>query len=65
MENCVFKTRVTRFARSEDGAITVDWVVLTATIIAMGMAATFWALSNVPGVADQTRDYMVNYDVGG
>ena len=65
MENCVFKTRVARFVKSEDGAITVDWVVLTATIIALGMAAMFFALSNVPGVADRTRDYMVDYDVGG
>jgi len=26
------------FAKSEDGAVTVDWVVLTAAIVGMGMA---------------------------
>jgi len=30
-----FKT----FARDEDGAVTVDWVVLTAAIVGLGIAA--------------------------
>ena len=29
---------VKQFARSEDGAVTVDWVVLTAAIIGLGLA---------------------------
>ncbi|MDJ0637536.1 MAG: hypothetical protein QNJ20_01780 [Paracoccaceae bacterium] len=33
----MFKSLI-EFARSEDGAVTVDWVVLTAAIIGMGMA---------------------------
>ena len=27
------------FLRSEDGAVTVDWVVLTAAVVALGVAA--------------------------
>ncbi len=27
-----------RFARAEDGAVTVDWVVLTAAVIGLGLA---------------------------
>lgn len=27
-----------RFARDEDGAVTVDWVVLTAAIVGLGIA---------------------------
>ncbi len=27
-----------KFLRSEDGAVTVDWVVLTAAIIGLGLA---------------------------
>ena len=30
--------KVKRFCESEDGAVTVDWVVLTAAILAMGTA---------------------------
>jgi len=28
----------TRFAKAEDGAVTVDWVVLTAAIVGLGIA---------------------------
>lgn len=29
---------VNNFARDEDGAVTVDWVVLTAAIVGLGIA---------------------------
>ncbi|MDJ1006958.1 MAG: hypothetical protein QNJ13_03960 [Paracoccaceae bacterium] len=29
---------ITRFLKSEDGAVTVDWVVLTAGIVGLGVA---------------------------
>ena len=61
MENDIYKTRVTRFFQDEDGAITVDWIVLTATLIALGMAAAFYVGANVPGVADKASNYMTNY----
>ncbi len=35
---------VNRFSREEEGAITVDWVVLTAMIIGLG-SALFFAIS--------------------
>ena len=63
MKNRVYKTRVTRFINTENGAITVDWIVLTATLVALGMAAVFYATSSVPDVADNTADYMKNYQV--
>lgn len=28
-----------RFLRAEDGAVTVDWIVLTASVIGLGFAA--------------------------
>ena len=31
-------TRLRQFLRSEDGAVTVDWVVLTAAVIGLGFA---------------------------
>ncbi len=32
------KKLLTRFRRDEDGAVTVDWVVLTAAIVGLGIA---------------------------
>jgi Flp pilus assembly pilin Flp len=31
-------SRLKRFARQESGAVTVDWVVLTAAIVGLGLA---------------------------
>lgn len=32
------RTKFTQFRRSEDGAVTVDWVVLTAAIVGLSVA---------------------------
>lgn len=31
---------LSKFLRSEDGAVTVDWVVLTAAVVGLGAAVT-------------------------
>ncbi|WP_172296461.1 Flp family type IVb pilin [Pseudoruegeria sp. HB172150] len=41
---------IKRFERDEDGAVTVDWVVLTAAIVGLGIAV----LTTVGGA---TADY--------
>ncbi|WP_172296920.1 Flp family type IVb pilin [Pseudoruegeria sp. HB172150] len=41
---------INRFERDEDGAVTVDWVVLTAAIVGLGIAV----LTTVGGA---TADY--------
>ncbi|MDF0600567.1 hypothetical protein P1J78_07490 [Psychromarinibacter sp. C21-152] len=41
---------INRFKRDEDGAVTVDWVVLTAAIVGLGIAV----LTTVGGA---TNDY--------
>ena len=33
-----FIDRIKHFANDEDGAVTVDWVVLTAAIVGLGIA---------------------------
>ncbi len=43
---------IKRFERDEDGAVTVDWVVLTAAIVGLGIAV----LTTVGGATD---DYAV------
>lgn len=35
---CVFKSHLSGFAKSEDGAVTADWVVMTAVVVALCMA---------------------------
>ena len=34
-----FSLKMKRFARDEDGAVTVDWVVLTAAIVGLAVVA--------------------------
>lgn len=46
------------FRSGDDGAVTVDWVVLTAALVFMGIAATFYVTSSVPEVANQISTYM-------
>ena len=51
------------FVRSQDGAVTVDWVVLTAAVIGIGLAAAFSVGSNVPGLANQVSTVVANSEV--
>lgn len=47
---------VTGFLRDEGGAVTIDWVVLTAAIVGMGIAAGFTVSANVPVLADKISE---------
>lgn len=41
------------FARNESGAVTVDWVVLTAAIVGLGIAVIVAVSGGVTGLGDQ------------
>ncbi|WP_417274161.1 Flp family type IVb pilin [Celeribacter halophilus] len=41
------------FARDEDGAVTVDWVVLTAAIVGLGIAVITSVSTGVSGLGDK------------
>ncbi|MFV2002311.1 MAG: Flp family type IVb pilin [Paracoccaceae bacterium] len=41
------------FARDEDGAVTVDWVVLTAAIVGLGIAVLTSVSGGTTSLADQ------------
>ena len=43
---------IKEFQRDEDGAVTVDWVVLTAAIVGLGIAV----LTTVGGATDDYAD---------
>ncbi|KAF0675811.1 Flp family type IVb pilin [Profundibacterium mesophilum] len=42
-----------RFARDEDGAVTVDWVVLTAAIVGLGIAVLTSVTSGTQAVTEK------------
>lgn len=52
------------FLREEDGAVTVDWVALTAGVLLIGIFASFAISSSVPDLADHLSSYMANTNVG-
>ena len=44
---------VKNFKRDEDGAVTVDWVVLTAVIVGLGIAVLTSVSGGTTGLADK------------
>ncbi len=54
------------FSKDESGAITVDWVVLTAAVVGMAMVAlipiAFTTDSAAQGVSDYIGDINVGFD---
>jgi Flp pilus assembly pilin Flp len=42
---------INQFLKDEDGAVTVDWVVLTAAIVGLGVAGISSVQSGVVGLA--------------
>lgn len=47
-----------RFARNEDGAVTVDWVVLTASIVGLGIAAVSAITGNMGNVGANVNSFL-------
>ncbi|MEM6634272.1 MAG: hypothetical protein AAF667_00140 [Pseudomonadota bacterium] len=41
------------FAKDEDGAVTVDWVVLTSAIVGLGIAVMLSVGNSTSGLADR------------
>ncbi|GGD35847.1 hypothetical protein [Sinisalibacter lacisalsi] len=58
-----FITCPAKFAEDEQGAVTVDWVVLTAAILLLGAASAFYVTSSVPEVADAIVNYLEGVEV--
>ncbi|MCK0172119.1 hypothetical protein MWU53_13730 [Aliiroseovarius sp. S1123] len=56
--------RFARFARSEDGAVTVDWVALTAAVLMIGLFAGFTVSSSVPELANKISEVVSKQPVG-
>lgn len=50
--------RIAEFLRKEDGAVTVDWVVLTAAVVALGVAAGVAMTSSTTSLSNDIWAYM-------
>ncbi|CAM8663113.1 hypothetical protein MCEREM30_03333 [Paracoccaceae bacterium] len=56
--------RIANFLRREDGAITVDWVVLSAAIIGLGMVVLIPIAYSTESSTQQIADGIENQPVG-
>ncbi|MGI1660771.1 Flp family type IVb pilin [Palleronia sp. KMU-117] len=59
------KEFVSRFSQDEDGAVTVDWVVLTAAIVGIGLAVitvVAGGVGNVTAAIDADINQAGGYD---
>lgn len=54
-----FSASLYSFLRSESGAVTVDWVVLTAALVGLGMAATNMVGGGLRDVTDRIHDQLL------
>ena len=56
--------QISKFLRKEDGAITVDWVVLSAAIIGLGMVVLIPIAYSTESSTQQIADGIQNQPVG-
>jgi Flp pilus assembly pilin Flp len=52
------------FAKDEDGAVTVDWVVLTAAIVGLGLVVMQTIKPGITGAADTINTNLTNAAAG-
>ncbi len=51
---------IKNFRNDEDGAVTVDFVVLTAAIVVLGLAVGTAVSNGATGLANNIRDSLLN-----
>ena len=49
---------IKNFRKDEDGAVTVDWIVLTTAVVGLAVAAYASIESGATALTDNTADYM-------
>lgn len=54
---------ITNFLNEEDGAVTVDWVVLTAAVVGLGVAGVAAVKGGVDGLATSISTEMTSASV--
>lgn len=56
---------IKNFARDEDGAVTVDWVVLTAAVVGLAVAAISTIKTTTDTMVTNTATHMATADPTG
>lgn len=56
------KLTLKRFVRDESGAVTVDWIVLTAAVVVLAAVSLTVIQTGADGLAENTADYITDYD---
>ena len=59
------KTKFQNFMASDEGAVTVDWVVLTAAIVALAVGVMLTIKGSSDDVGSGTGTYLTNVTAGG
>lgn len=54
------KKFLARFHRNEQGAVTVDWVVIVAGVVALSITVFALVETQATGLADSTADYIAD-----
>ena len=52
------------FRKDEDGAVTVDWVVLTAAVVGLAVAAYSTIESGASGLTTETSQFLIDQTPG-
>ncbi|MGJ8625668.1 MAG: Flp family type IVb pilin [Sulfitobacter sp.] len=53
-----------RFCKNDEGAVTVDWVVLTALVVGLAVAAFAGIDGGVSGLTAALQAFLLNITVG-
>lgn len=51
------------FLKAEDGAVTVDWVVLTAAVVGLGIAVLASVAGGVNNLSDRISANLANQEI--
>jgi hypothetical protein len=51
------------FLKAETGAVTVDWVVLTAALVGLGLAVTSVVSGGVEELANSISQFIANIEI--
>jgi len=54
---------LTEFLRSESGAVTVDWVVLTAAVVGLGITVMASVGDGTKALADRISSNLANQEI--
>ena len=56
--------KLKNFSRAEEGAVTVDWVVLTTAVVGLAVTVIFAIQGPTDDVGDGVGDYLTGYQPG-